>query len=125
MRLRDDDAGFGIRVRILRAKHKLSQQQVADVCGVSRTSIANIEGGRQLPTMATLRELAKALGTTAGVLVGLEPMPDESRLPEVRVVVLYRVECEVCGEVETLTDPLEAGEARRKHHVPHPSPDSS
>lgn len=119
VRLRDDDQGIGVRVVLLRHGLGLTQQQVADLCEISRTSVANIEGGRQLPTMLTLARLATALKTTAGVLIGLEPMADASRVPLVQVVVLHRVECEVCGEIQTLTDPLQAEKVRRSHQVPH------
>jgi transcriptional regulator with XRE-family HTH domain len=46
----------------LRLKHALAQAEVAELCGLSRASITNIESGTQKLTLKTLEALADALG---------------------------------------------------------------
>ena len=52
----------GRKVERQRREEKLSQTQLAERCGFARGSIANIESGRQRPTLHTLWSLADALG---------------------------------------------------------------
>lgn len=69
---------FGTRVRTLRLDAGLTQQQLADTVHLTRSSIANIEAGKQGDIGVTLLvALAMALGTTADSLTG--PAAEESR----------------------------------------------
>lgn len=54
-------ARFGRNLSRLRRAANLTQQDLADAMGLSRTSIANIEGGRQVVYLDRLPELAKAV----------------------------------------------------------------
>jgi transcriptional regulator with XRE-family HTH domain len=64
-------AAIGTRVRTLRLDAGLTQQQLADTVHLSRSSIANLEAGRQGDIGITLLiALAEVLGTTADALTG-------------------------------------------------------
>lgn len=66
---------IGRLLRERREKAELSQSAVAGRVGLSRTSITNIENGRQHVTLHVLYALADAVGTTPGAL-----LPDPSAL---------------------------------------------
>lgn len=53
---------FGMRVRIVREVQGITQEDLAKKTSVGRTSIVNIECGRQGASIAMLLDLAKALG---------------------------------------------------------------
>ncbi|MFZ4580978.1 MAG: helix-turn-helix domain-containing protein [Myxococcota bacterium] len=52
------------RVRHMRAELDVSQQVLADRAGVSRATIARLEGGRGGVTLVTLENIARAAGRT-------------------------------------------------------------
>lgn len=52
------------RIRVLRAEKRLSQEKLAEQCGIDRSHIGYIEQGRRCPTIATLRKITNALDTT-------------------------------------------------------------
>ncbi|MBI4432348.1 MAG: helix-turn-helix transcriptional regulator [Candidatus Omnitrophica bacterium] len=54
-------ASIGQRIQAFRKKKGLTQKQLADATKLSRTSITNIEKGRQKILVHTLFELASAL----------------------------------------------------------------
>jgi transcriptional regulator with XRE-family HTH domain len=53
---------IGEMIRVLRHMSKLTQLQLAERCGLSRASIANIETGRQTLTEPVVNEIALVLG---------------------------------------------------------------
>ncbi len=55
-------AVIGDNVRRLRKPKKLSQEELADLCGYHRTYVGMIERGERNITIATLEALAGALG---------------------------------------------------------------
>ena len=57
------------KLKALRARQGLTQEQLAEKSGVSRTYLARLETGRQDPTLSTLEKLAQALGVKAGRLL--------------------------------------------------------
>ena len=77
-------AEFGRLLREHRTKARLSQQVVADRVGLSRTSITNIEIGRQHIPLHMLYELAYAVHTTLENLLPDKKFagPDSARLTE-------------------------------------------
>jgi transcriptional regulator with XRE-family HTH domain len=108
-------AALGERVRILREAHGLGQAELAKSCGLARTSITNLESGRQEPPVRKLALIADALGVTVGALLGETAMP---ALPMVRVRL--SVVCDEHGEVKAgLTDPAEAEQIRTEHARSH------
>ena len=52
---------LGFRIRELRLKNKLSQESLAKKSQVSRSSITQIEGGVQNPTLFNVLKIAKVL----------------------------------------------------------------
>jgi transcriptional regulator with XRE-family HTH domain len=61
---------LGSEVKRLREARGLTQQALADVAGVNRVTVANIERGDADPTLVTLKALAKALGVPVATLLG-------------------------------------------------------
>lgn len=55
---------FGDRVRELRQKIKLSQEELGFRTGLDRTYISGIERGQRNPALINIGKLAKALKTT-------------------------------------------------------------
>ncbi len=52
---------FGKNVKIERVKKDLTQEQLAEVMGVSQNYIASIEGGKENMSLGKILELSKAL----------------------------------------------------------------
>jgi transcriptional regulator with XRE-family HTH domain len=70
---------LGDNIRSLRKDRDLSQQRLADLVGLSRTSLTNIEKGRQHPPLHTLCEIVEYLqGDIAHLLPRPEPMREPS-----------------------------------------------
>jgi len=57
------------KLKALREQRGLTQEQLSERSGVSRTYLARLETGRQDPTLSTLEKLAKALGVKVGRLL--------------------------------------------------------
>lgn len=67
---------FGRRLRELRLKRGLSQEELAQHAGLDRTYVSQAEQGRRNATLITLMKIAGALGTTTTDLVA--PPSDET-----------------------------------------------
>lgn len=52
---------MALRLKQLRKRRKMSQEQLAEKAGVSRSYLARVETARQDPTLSTIEKLAKAL----------------------------------------------------------------
>lgn len=59
---------FGSRVRVLRLAAGLTQQELADACGLNRVTLVRIEGGLHDFGSSRVRALAEALGVVPGSL---------------------------------------------------------
>jgi DNA-binding XRE family transcriptional regulator len=59
----------GVAVRKARVGKGLNQEELAKLVGLTRTSIVNIEGGRQRLPLTTLYDIADALGVQAIALL--------------------------------------------------------
>ncbi len=60
---------IGIRIRNLRLSQRRTIQEIADVCGLSKSMVSKIETNAVVPSVATLVKIAKALGTNVSVLM--------------------------------------------------------
>ena len=59
----------GEAIRSIRLAQGMTQQQLATAVGFLRTSVVNIEAGRQRVPLATLYDIADALGVQATALL--------------------------------------------------------
>lgn len=62
-------AGLGTRIRKLRKKKGWSQEELADICGLHRSHMGEIERGRANITLATLEIIAQKLQTNPATLL--------------------------------------------------------
>jgi transcriptional regulator with XRE-family HTH domain len=60
---------LGANIRRCRERRKLSQETVARMVGLTRTSLTNIESGRQHPPLHTFCELTEQLGVDYAELI--------------------------------------------------------
>lgn len=66
----DPDAiAFGTRVRARRIELGLTQEQLAEKCGLHFTYVSSVERGERNVTLRTIVRLATALGTSPAQLV--------------------------------------------------------
>ena len=75
---------FAEQLKRLRRERRLSQQKLADMLFVDRSSVASWETGRRLPDAAMLTRIAECFGTDAGAL--LRAAASESQRPNVIMV---------------------------------------
>ena len=66
---------LGARIAQLRRDQNLTQQQLAELMGMSQQSVASWEVGRLRPAVSMLPRLAKALGVSTEALIGQEEKP--------------------------------------------------
>ena len=64
---------FNENLRKARLKKKLTQQRVADLLGVAKSTYCQYETGASEPNILRLKKLAKILGTNIDTLLGIEP----------------------------------------------------
>ena len=61
---------IGNRIKELRAKKNLTQQQLADEINITRVTIGRVESGLSTPSLRTLSRIADALETNVDYLRG-------------------------------------------------------
>ena len=59
-------------LKVARAQHNLTQEQLAELVSVSRQSINSIEKNRYVPSTLLALKIARALHTTVNTLFKLE-----------------------------------------------------
>ncbi len=52
---------IGLRIKELRNKNNLSQEDFSEIIGIKRASLGHIEAGRQLPTIEMFQKLLEFL----------------------------------------------------------------
>lgn len=65
----DPKKAFGQRVRALRRTKHMSQENLADACGLHRTYIGAVERGERNISLLNIIAIARALGVTAAELL--------------------------------------------------------
>ena len=60
---------FGRAVRDLRLQRKMTQQQLADACGLDIGYVGQVERGQRNPTLGVIHSVAKVLRTKASELL--------------------------------------------------------
>lgn len=88
---------LGERITGLRIEKNISQQQLAELVFVSRSTIANWETGRRVPDVIMLRRLADIFSVNISYLLGDDD--EEAVRPEVIVVDDERLILSECMEV--------------------------
>jgi DNA-binding XRE family transcriptional regulator len=63
---------FGEAVKFLRDNAKLTQDEVAEKCGIQASEISRLENGKGNPTHETIHRLAKGLGAHPAWITTLE-----------------------------------------------------
>ncbi|PKL59248.1 MAG: transcriptional regulator [Methanomicrobiales archaeon HGW-Methanomicrobiales-4] len=67
------------RIRIYRAIHTLTQEELARMIGVTRKTVNSIEGGRYNPSIDVAYKMAKIFGITIEELFCFEEGEEPSR----------------------------------------------
>jgi transcriptional regulator with XRE-family HTH domain len=62
------------RLRTVRERVPLTQQELADLAGINRVTLVRIEAGQEEPFPRTIRKLAKALRVNPADL--MDPLPE-------------------------------------------------
>lgn len=62
---------FGLKIKVERAKRRLSQEQLAELAGLSSKFISNIELTKQNPSLTSIKNIAEALGITMSELLDI------------------------------------------------------
>ena len=65
---------FGKRLKEIRKKSGITQQQLGDMVGVTKVSICCYENGTRTPTLETLIDLADSLNVHLNYLLGVDAL---------------------------------------------------
>lgn len=69
---------LGLRIRTLRKKNGLTQENMADRCGLHWTYIGGLERGERNPTLTTMKRIADGLKVDIHTLLGRPKAEDTS-----------------------------------------------
>jgi transcriptional regulator with XRE-family HTH domain len=112
----DQLRGFSKRLRLLRERRGLSQQELADMVGIHLSQLSRIERGVSTPSSETVLSLARALhATTDALLRGDTSGEQELQIENVRLYQRFRA-LETLGrdEQETAIKLIDALVAQEK-----------
>ena len=87
-----------------RAKNGLTQQELADLCGLSKMTICQIEKGNQIPSKITQMKIMLAIGGRTNEVISQQNKNVQSLPSDVQV--------EVCGDVRTDTEGGSVGDGQ-------------
>ncbi|MBR1797056.1 MAG: response regulator [Clostridiales bacterium] len=80
-------SSFGEALRRIRTEKGISQQQLAEMLYVDRSSIAGWETGRRVPDFAMIQRISKCLGTDISTFVNEPKRPSKVRgIPNVVII---------------------------------------
>jgi len=86
-----DHSLLGKRIRDERKKRIYTQEQLAELVGVSDAYIGQIERGERSPTLETLVKIANQLGVTIDFLLHDSLVPDDDHyLDQLRQILMNR-----------------------------------
>lgn len=92
------------RMMWYRAKNGLSQENLADLCGLSKMTICQIEKGKQIPSKITQMKIMLAIGGRTNEIINQQDKDIQSVPSDVQV--------EVCGDVRTDTESGSVGDGQ-------------
>lgn len=84
---------LGQRIRILRKRQGLTQEEMADKCGLHWTYIGGLERGERNPTLTTMQKVAAGLGVGVVELIqtkALDATAQENSQSEGKLMKLLR-----------------------------------
>lgn len=87
----DPRKALGLRIKQLRAEFPLTQEELADRCGLFRTYMSRIESGLANPTLTVLHTLAEGLEVEIGVLLAMPQAKPVAKVRSARPVSRGRV----------------------------------
>lgn len=67
--MQEESKKLGSNLKALRANKSITQSQLAELIGVDKSFVSNIENGKTNPTLSTITSLAKVLGVTPAELL--------------------------------------------------------
>ena len=67
--MQDIDRAVGERIRKIRKRKGITQDQLAELAGLNRTHLYRLESGKQSMTLRTLKVIAVALEVRVGQIV--------------------------------------------------------
>ena len=105
------------RLKALRASAGMTQHELAEAVGLTRTSIANIEAGRQGLTVESLAAVAKGLGVTVASLLGVGAAEGVSTALLATLAGQQRRVTEVLDDMAALLVDLAQASAETEKHV--------
>jgi transcriptional regulator with XRE-family HTH domain len=77
-----DEQTFGARLKQFLEQKGLTQQQLSDAGGITKSGLAKLEQDNYSPTWPTVQSLARALGVSCAAFEGtVEPPPASTRTP--------------------------------------------
>ena len=85
---------IGIRIRKLRLRVEMSQEQLAEKLYTSSCRVSRLENGRQTPTCEEVVKLCELFNATADYIIrGIDPAPANLDLtPEEKILVVSLLE---------------------------------
>jgi transcriptional regulator with XRE-family HTH domain len=67
--MKDDAKKLGENLKKIRTKKDITQTQLAEILGVDKSFVSNIENGKTNPTLSTITNLAQALNVSTNELL--------------------------------------------------------
>ena len=96
---------IGDRIKELRRKQKITQEQLGKMVGLTQSAIYSYEKNRTTPDTETLKLIAEALNTTINYLIDAQSYENIYPLPKTKKVPL--VGDIACGEPITADENIE------------------
>lgn len=67
--MKTENAVFGLRIRAIRERQKLSREKLAELANISTQFLADIETGKKGMTVVTLKKICSALHISSDLIV--------------------------------------------------------
>ena len=80
---------MGLKVKIMRERAKLTQEQLAEECGVSWRTISNLERGLVIPDLTMLRSIAQKFNASVDDMLELKSISNKSPARIAKELKLY------------------------------------
>lgn len=74
-----DYASVGAKIRTARRSSKITQEQLAEICGLSTSYIGHIERGSRIPSLETLCKISSTLNISLDYML-LDSLPETQNL---------------------------------------------